>query len=29
MAQQNAFNAALIRVGFNADTSQAIIDEVL
>jgi len=27
MAQQNAFNAALIRVGFNADTSQAIIDE--
>ena len=27
MAQVNAFNAALIRVGFNADTAQAIIDE--
>jgi hypothetical protein len=27
MAQANAFNAALIRVGFNTDTAQAIIDE--
>jgi hypothetical protein len=27
MAQQNAFNAALIRVGFNADSAQAITDE--
>ena len=27
MAQVNAFNAALGRVGFNADTTQAITDE--
>jgi hypothetical protein len=27
MAQANAFNAALIHVGFNADTAQAIINE--
>jgi hypothetical protein len=27
MAQQNAFNAALLRLGFNADTATAIVDE--
>jgi hypothetical protein len=27
MAQVNAFNAALARLGFNADTANAIIDE--
>jgi hypothetical protein len=27
MAQQNAFNAALVHLGFNANTSNAIIDE--
>lgn len=26
MAQVNAFNAALARLGFNADTANAIID---
>jgi hypothetical protein len=27
MAQVNAFNAALVRLGFNGDTATAIIDE--
>jgi len=27
MAQQNAFNAALTRIGFNIDTTERIIDE--
>ncbi len=27
MAAQNAFNTALIRCGFNVDTTEAIIDE--
>jgi len=27
MAQQNAFNAALVRIGFNNDTTETMIDE--
>jgi hypothetical protein len=27
MEQQNAFNTALLRVSFNVDTTEAIIDE--
>ncbi len=27
MAQQNAFNTALLRIGFNVDTTEAIIDQ--